>query len=122
MTTFTSEAYKHANRTIDDVKVPTKCVIKKRLMMRKLRAKQRQQTNRDLTPLEPGKGGSIRPSAFDRSKIDKNIHRSFELKTAISKPVTANFFMACFNLIEKKEKERIRETVERCVNRRNFWK
>ena len=55
MTTFTSKAYKHANRTIDDVKVPTKCVLRKRLMMRKLRAKQRQQTNRDLTPLGPGK-------------------------------------------------------------------
>ena len=67
MTTFTSEAYKHANRTIDDVKVPTKCDTRKRLMMRKLRAKQRQQTNRDLTLLGPGKRGSIRPSAFDRS-------------------------------------------------------
>ena len=71
MTTFTPKAYKHANRTIDDVKVPTKCVLRKRLMMRKLRAKQRQQTNRDLTPLGPGKGGRFDPQLLIGQKLTK---------------------------------------------------
>ena len=42
MTNFTLEAYKHANRTIDDVKVPAKCDIRERLLTRNLRAKQKQ--------------------------------------------------------------------------------
>ena len=40
MTNFTPKACKHANRTIDEVKVPAKCDTRERLMTRNLKTEQ----------------------------------------------------------------------------------